>query len=262
MIMGVQRSGSTALLRSFAKNCKLVTLDEGMDTPVFQGFNLRPESEIRELLKSIKATVVFKSINETNRRNVEDVIQEYKNYDLWILWIYRDPVNVFYSDCKMSNRPLSSVYSFISQWNQRNQYILSAYWKYNSKIVIVKYEDLLSDPKVFFKICRLLNVKGRYIFYRDSSKGRKDLPDRIKDDVDKGTLHILTKLDKNRRFVSKINFPTVLLRILLRMYLEIEKYKSFLKRIGLRNALGAVYKVIIGKKKPRELWNSIKNYLY
>ncbi len=70
---------------------------ENVDSPFYKNFRLRPEAEIRPLLAQIRGTVLLKPISETFDRSVKEVLAEYKNYQLRVVWIYRDLVNVLYS---------------------------------------------------------------------------------------------------------------------------------------------------------------------
>jgi len=60
---------------------------------------------------------------------------------------------------------------FIEIWNQKYKKILEAFNEYRSKIIVVKYEDIISDRNVFDRLCKLLKIKGNYIFRKDKNKG-------------------------------------------------------------------------------------------
>lgn len=93
--MDPQRSGTNALFNSFAKDTNFRWFNESDDSKIFYEWNLRPESEIRPILRG-SSPVLLNPVNETDFRNVIDVIKEYEDDDLWIAWIYRDPVNVYF----------------------------------------------------------------------------------------------------------------------------------------------------------------------
>ncbi len=218
MVMGVQRSGTNALFNSFAKDPKFRSFNECDDSEIFYDWNLRPESEIRSILRG-SGPVLLKPVNETDFRSVTDVIREYEDYDIWIPWIYRDPVNVYYSWLTKWN--MSSVDEFIEMWNRRNQSILTALHDFGTRIAIVRYEDLVADPQVFFRACGFFSVKGEYLFREDSESGRRNLPSNVITEIEQGTTKILTQLNKSRSFtprrLSASSFSTILRR-------HLEKY--------------------------------------
>ncbi len=97
MIMGVQRSGTTALFHLMTEDPDLDGYHK--DDPQLNDdrYLLRPEPEIRDVLQSARGPVLLKPISETMVRSLEDVCAEYSAHQLDIVWLYRDPVNVVYS---------------------------------------------------------------------------------------------------------------------------------------------------------------------
>lgn len=197
MVMGVQRSGTNALFNSFAKDTNFRAFNECDDSEIFYEWNLRPECEIRSILRG-SGPVLLKPVNETDFRSVTDVIREYKDYDVWIPWIYRDPVNVYYSWLTKWNMP--SVDEFIEMWNRRNQSILTILPDFGSRIGIVRYEDLVADPQVFYRACGFFSITGEYLFREDSESGRRNLSNRVITEIEQGTTQILNNLNKSRTF--------------------------------------------------------------
>src|SRR5919201_116659 len=97
MVMGVQRSGTTALFRCLEHDPTVTPFMEMDRDAIYRGFYLRPEPQIRMTLRRAPGTVLLKPISETYRRTVSDVFDEFHAYDVKVVWIYRDPVDVVYS---------------------------------------------------------------------------------------------------------------------------------------------------------------------
>lgn len=201
MVMGVQRSGTTALFRSLALDWDLIGIDES-DEKAFDNFFLKPEQEIRPILNALPGAVLLKPISETFIRSVADVFEEYKAYDLKVIWIYRDPIKVFYSRYIKGWVKLdtTSIVSFIRSWNRRNSLMLQCLPVYSSEIAIVSYDDLITDSQVFYDLCDYFDLHGMYLFRQDSSTGRKNLSKTYKAMIDVATFPVLNQLKRARRF--------------------------------------------------------------
>jgi hypothetical protein len=203
MVMGVQRSGTNVLRESFGKDPAINDFNESADSELFQDWKLRPEKEIRPVLQRLGGPILTKPISETKFRSIDDVMKEFCDYDVWISWIYRDPINVYYSQIikweMVKNR---GVDSFINDWNRRNQSILAALQSYSSKIAIVQYENLISHPELFRGLCSFFGINGKYLFRGDSLGGLKNLSDEMKAKITRGTADILTELNR-RSFAVK-----------------------------------------------------------
>lgn len=203
MVMGVQRSGTNVLRESFGKDPEISDFNESADSELFQDWKLRPEKEIRPILQRLGGPILTKPISETKFRSINDVMKEFCDYDVWISWIYRDPINVYYSQIikweMVKNR---GIESFIDDWNKRNRSILTALPSYSSKIAIVQYENLISHPEIFNGMCRFFGIQGEHLFRKDSSGGQKNLSGETKAKIARGTADILSELN-SRSFVVK-----------------------------------------------------------
>ncbi|MBW8010818.1 MAG: hypothetical protein FVQ83_06180 [Chloroflexi bacterium] len=202
MVMGVQRSGTTALFQSFSRDLSLVSFNESKASEVFNNFMLRPEPKIRPTLLSAPGQVLLKPISETKKRTVTDLFEEFTDYDLQIVWTYRDPVNVFYSMTQMGWRRQNRVSSkfFSRDWNRRNRFLLEAISEYRSGLMLVRYEDLAANPAVFDQLCLALNIKGKYLYRPDSSVARKELSGNLIAQIDRDTNDILSELYRQRSY--------------------------------------------------------------
>ena len=216
--MGMQRSGTSTLFHSFAKDPMLISFDETSDI-AFSNYLLKPEIEIRPVLLQTPHTILLKSISETKYRSVKDVFKEYRDYDLHVIWIYRDPVNVFYSHVKKwgvwsLDLKRKDENKFIKTWNSRNESVLDALPKYRSSIAVIKYEDLAKDSRYFWCLSNIMKLKGKYLFRTDSCNGRRHLSQEVMDKIDTGTLSVLSQLDQKRILVEPSTQIGILLGIL------------------------------------------------
>ena len=92
--------------------------------------------------------------------------------------------------------------AFVEHWCQRNQYALEALETCPERVGIVRYEDLVADPKVFEGLCTWLELPGSYLFRRDHQEGRLEQPEEVQDLIDEGTADVLEQLDLARRVVA------------------------------------------------------------
>ena len=204
MLMGIQRSGTNALFYSLSKDSSLSSFNEAGDSVIYKDCFLRPESEIRGFLNSAPGPVLLKPLNDTKTRSVDNILGEYANYDVWVVWLYRDPVNVAYSTYqKWPQYSLDTLKHYLLQYVRRTRYILSISPEYSPNLAIVKYEDIIKDPSVFTKLCSFLGVRGSYLFRGDSQAGRKKFSKDIVKKIDEATADIVALLDKNRTFVPE-----------------------------------------------------------
>ncbi|MCI0416502.1 sulfotransferase [bacterium] len=222
MVMGYQRSGTNALFDSIERGGGCIPMVDVETSEIYEQFDLRPEPEIREILQAATAPVLLKPVNETKKRSIEDVLNEYRDYEVKIVYVYRDPVHVFGSQVTLWPQ-FNDLEEFIQLWNKRNGYALNLPSVWKDHMAIVSYTDLISDPEVFEKVCLFLGVKGKYLFHRDQKLGFH-LPDEIQKRIETETKHTWDALEANRTFkaekhalsVSKIyrNFVFVLKKYL------------------------------------------------
>ena len=199
--MGYQRSGTNALFDSIERGGGCIPMVDVEESEIYDQFDLRPEPEIRKILHDSPAPVLLKPVNDTKKRSIEDVFNEYRDYDLKVIYLYREPVHVFGSQVTLWPH-FDDVEEFIHLWNKRNGYALhlSADWK--DQLAIVSYADLISDPDVFNEVCAYLGVPGKYLFRRDQKLG-SHLPDEIQKKIETETKETWNALEANRRFIAK-----------------------------------------------------------
>ncbi len=200
MIMGIQRSGTNALFHSFAKGGACIPRIDVESDEVYDQFYLRPEHEIRSVLAAQSKPILLKPVFETTKRNIDSLLEEYRNYDLSILYIYRDPVNSYFSQTEKWPQ-YTDVDYFIQDWNRRNLYAVNISPEWKSRLGIVKYQDLADDPKVFDVACDFFKITGTYLFRKDKNRGRQHLSVEIQRKIDEGTREVLDRMDQSRSFL-------------------------------------------------------------
>lgn len=125
MIMGFQRSGTTALFDTLASAPGVSPRHEHADDDIYDDYFLRPEPDVRPVLMALPGTVLLKRVRESRRRSPLEVAEEHHDYDLTIIWPYRDPVNVYRSWVEkfwVKSRPQGMG----QQWVTRNEYCLAS----------------------------------------------------------------------------------------------------------------------------------------
>ena len=200
MVMGYQRSGTNALFNCFVRSGECIPFLDGEANEIYDDFFLRPEPDIRTILHSQAKPVLLKPVNETKKRNIDSIFAEYSNYDVRIAYIYRDPVNSFFSQIEMWPQ-FTDVEEFIQLWNRRNMLALQLSPEWKTKFAIVKYQDLSDDPAVFDAICSFYGIRGTYLFRGDKNRGRDHLSKEVQIKIDAETRETLLQLDQARSFL-------------------------------------------------------------
>ena len=149
MIMGMQRSGTTALLYALGQDPHVQVENEEPVSPLYDQYRLRPVYEIHQKLMQIKRRVLTKPVLEADFREIEDVIREFIVYDPRVVWIYRDPVDVWSSAKNKFNLSKHDMKTWLKRWAKGNESALRAmsgpYW---NRIRIVGYHDLIQHREV------------------------------------------------------------------------------------------------------------------
>lgn len=198
IIMGVQRSGTTALFETLATDLGLTAYHEHPDNALYYDYYLRPEPEIRAILQAAPGAVLLKPVKESNKRGVEAVFEEYAAYDLRIVWLYRDPVNVIHSwVCKGWTTQANAI-PVALEWVARNQAMLEVMAAFQDRLIIVRYEDLLQEAAVLERLKSSLGLTGQSTLRTDSNAGRTNVPERLQALIDQITGRTLALLDQAR----------------------------------------------------------------
>ncbi|MDA9952392.1 sulfotransferase domain-containing protein [Chitinophagales bacterium] len=119
MILGYQRSGTSAMISSF-ENCKNYTIhSESNNSWLMHKWLLRPEKNIRYSLNKRKR-LITKPITESYLRTSGELFEEYKNYDVQYILLLRNVENIFYSNSKHDNESYGNdIEKFIPLYNKR-----------------------------------------------------------------------------------------------------------------------------------------------
>lgn len=178
MIMGVQRSGTTALFDILAEASGVSPRQESPGDEIYDDFYLRPETEIRGVLHSLPGTVLLKPVRESERRDPLEVAAEYRDYDLRIVWLYRDPVNVFHSYVRRGwcEDSTAAAYSFALDWCRRNFGGIAAAETLGDRMLVACYDDLTTHRPLVFDLAGRLGLRTTRQLREDSSGGRRALP--------------------------------------------------------------------------------------
>ena len=208
MIMGMQRSGSTALFDTLRTAPRLISHAESPDGPIYNDYFLRPESAIRHLLRSSGSHVLLKPVRESERRTLVSVIDEYADYDLSILWLYRDPVNVVFSySVKGWLHATTLALEWVAlEWIARNRMLIQLPDAYRPKLTVLRYENLVRDGLVLRAVQRKLGIRGQSKFRPDSNAGRAKMPIATQARIDAMTSGTLLDLD---RFPTGLDFGRI-----------------------------------------------------
>lgn len=201
MVMGVQRSGTTALFKSLARDPALTSFHESADDSMYYLYRLRPLEQIAPVLDAAPGAILLKPITETFYRSLEDLRAEYSEYALQFVWIYRDPINVLLS---MSRKGWLSFglegEHGAGNWVARNRLALRFQKEHPAEIAIVRYEDLICDAQVFHSLCESLGINGIPKFRNDRGNGRRDLSPAVQGAIQEVTRETLRALDHARTF--------------------------------------------------------------
>ena len=193
-VMGVQRSGTNALFKSLERGAKHA-FNEADDSPLFTGFYLRDDAVVCRVLDGLSGVVLAKPISETKRRSVNDVFAAYANYDLSVIWIYRDPVNCYASHIERWTGFRDRPEAFATAWSQRNQSVLDALGSHGDRITLVRYEDLTRSPAMVVSLGASVGLRIRSKFRRDHRRGRRELSREVVSVIEEGTQGVLQALD-------------------------------------------------------------------
>jgi Sulfotransferase family len=202
MVMGVQRSGTSALFQALATDNTLTAFGEDIDSAFYDRFRLRRVGELAPLIERSSRRILLKPISETFVRSLTDIADEFSAYQLRFVWIYRDPVNVLHSMQRerwIAAQDLAQP-SHLHAWQKRNQYALEFQQQSPDQIAIVRYEDLCLDPAVFDQLTLWLGLKCKSPFGHDSAMGRKHVPRITQRRINAVTGRTLRALDRARIF--------------------------------------------------------------
>ncbi len=196
MIMGFQRSGTTALFDTLASAPGVSPRHEHADDDLYDDYFLRPEPQIRPVLAALPGTVLLKPVRESRRRSPLEVAEEYRDYDLTVIWLYRDPVNVYQS--WLEKQWVTNPEGIGQHWVSRNKKCLASRAALGDTLLIVRYEDLVASPASVTALARRLGLTVESTLRADSNAGRARVAAIDQQAIDAVTRVTLGRLDDAR----------------------------------------------------------------
>ena len=201
MVMGMQRSGTTALLYALGQDPSVQIENEEPEGPLYNQYRLRPAHEMHPELMRIKRRVILKPVVEAEYREIDDVIQEFLAYDPLIAWIYRDPIDVWSSAKRTFHLSPEDFSDWLNRWVKGNESALrSLSGRFRDRIRAVDFHDLIQHREVFNSLCEFLHLEPRNnLFWReDPKKGHRSLPEDLQDRIESETRSVIEKLHEHR----------------------------------------------------------------
>ena len=201
MILGVQRSGTTALFDTLSSARNLTSWHEAENSPIYLNWYLRPEPEIRQHLISSPFPVLLKPVRESELRSPLDIISEYRQYHLHLLWLYRDPVNVIYSYFQLGwiDGSEGAIRALAGEWRDRNECVIQEAEACGRRLSIVRYEELIASPTLLHAVASDIGISVISELRPDSRAGRLHMPPEHQQIVDEICGLTISKLNHIRR---------------------------------------------------------------
>jgi hypothetical protein len=194
MILGYQRSGTNALFKSFKKDKSYTFHNESDYSEIMESWALRPEKDIRYFLNK-EGRVITKPISENYFRTTRELFEEYEGYAVRYIFIVRDIANIYYSNNEHDKEYYDDdIHKFVKLYNKRMENTLIGLEDRDG--IVIRYEDIISDPEFYQKVCDYFKIKGEHIFRKDSNLGNKNLSEEEFNIIQSGTQEIKEKLDK------------------------------------------------------------------
>lgn len=203
MILGVQRSGTTALFQAFAAARGVIPCEESPQDDLYDEFFLRPEPAIRAAIRDRPGTILMKPVRESERRGPAGIAREFSRqagYDLRMVWMYRDPVNVFDSYVRRGwTVPTEeAAREFAIQWRRRNLGAIEDAPALGPGFLILRYEDLSDDPTLVGQVAEAIGLATPGAYGTDKASGRHALDPKIRAVIDEVTRETRARLDGAR----------------------------------------------------------------
>jgi len=201
MVMGMQRSGTTALLYALGQDPSVQVENEEPAGPLYDNYRLRPASVIHGELIRRKRRVLLKPVLEAEYREIDEVIEEFNVYDPLVVWIYRDPIDVWSSAKNTFSLSAGDMTDWLQRWVKGNESALrSLNGPFRDRIRAVSYTDLIEQREVFLTLCDFLRLEPRNnLFWRENpKKGHRSLPESIRLLIERKTHHVMSRLENNR----------------------------------------------------------------
>lgn len=201
MVMGMQRSGTTALLYTLGQDPSIQVENEEPEGPLYDAYRLRPADIIHGELIRMKRRVILKPVLEAEYREIDEVIQEFLIYDPLVVWIYRDPIDVWSSAKNTFSLSSDDMLNWLMRWVKGNESALrSLSGPFRDRIRAVSYTDLIEQREVYRTLCDYLRIQPlNNLFWRENpKKGHRSLPESIRNLIERKTRWVMKRLEANR----------------------------------------------------------------
>jgi hypothetical protein len=201
MVMGMQRSGTTALLYALGQDPSIQVENEEPEGPLYDVYRLRSADVIHGELIRMKRRVILKPVLEAEYREIDDVIQEFLIYDPLVVWIFRDPIDVWSSAKNTFSLSSDDMLDWLKRWVKGNESALrSLSGPFRDRIRAVSYTDLIEQREVYRTLCDFLRLRPvNNLFWRENpKKGHRSLPQSIRSLIERNTRSVMNRLEANR----------------------------------------------------------------
>ncbi|MFO0946670.1 MAG: sulfotransferase [Planctomycetota bacterium] len=204
LVMGMHRSGASVLFDSLALDPSVEAHSEGNNSPLFELWWLRPEPVWRSVIVHRSRQLLIKALSEVQVRSVESVLREYQDYSLDLVWIYRNPGDVWASNVRLLRLSDQHMQAWLEMWIRSHQSLLDAMdGEFGSRVTLVRYEDLCQAPEpVFRKLCARLKIEASHSLFQPGTRdGGKGLSKTTTQLIEAGASDLLRQLDQRRSIV-------------------------------------------------------------
>lgn len=152
---GYQRSGTTVLFNSLAAKNRQYSFNESPDSEAFTNKKLSSQAELMPLARRCGGKLIVKPNKLFSMFTLEEIVRRYSNFDIKIVWSFRNPVNVYSSHFQMvrgrgvqEHGESEFDQKIVNGWKERNSAILNGLKYRVLPILLVQYEKLIEsyDP--------------------------------------------------------------------------------------------------------------------
>ena len=163
---GYQRSGTTVLFNSLAARNRHCSFNESPDNEAFTNKNLLPQNILMPLATKCGGKLIVKPNKLFSMFTLDEIAQRYSNFDMRIVWSFRNPVDVYSSHFQMARRTKIQDHGesefdakLVNAWKARNSAVLNGIRRRVVPILIVQYEELIASNERNEKISRFCGVE-------------------------------------------------------------------------------------------------------
>jgi len=206
------------MFRCLEKDFNTVGYNESPDSEMFENKNLLSPKIIKPVVnKHIENDnfVLVKPNKLAHNKQLSDILKQYREFNPSIIWMYRNPINVYYSFCEMveKHQPhimedwrnrISDVFLDDEKgWCARQQKAIDSCKSTHEKITVINYQDFLNNPqKILMHLYDRYGINGNSNAVRvDSNKGQKELSESVQQQIWNHCKTVYEKLESLRLYV-------------------------------------------------------------